>query len=152
MLAVPNLSANLSGTSVVGSIDIGFDTPRPTVSADLVTGPVVVERLVPVLALAATDPLISNAGASISNGDGERWSRAPIDLAALDTFDAIITLKAESLDFLDYVFDDVTMSASLANGTLKHSAVRATQRRSNRYSRRRSARRTEHSNIRSSTR
>ena len=116
-MVIPNLSANFAGTSVVGSIDIGFDKARPDLTADLVTGPVVVDRLLPMLAIAAGEALNLENG-SAAAAEGERWSKEPIDLAALDTFDAAIVLSAESLRFADYTFVRAEVSLSLANGTL----------------------------------
>ena len=50
---------------------------------------------------------------------GERWSRKPIDLAALQSLDAEIGLTAPAISYSDIKVDAPKLAATLADGTLE---------------------------------
>jgi uncharacterized protein involved in outer membrane biogenesis len=118
-VSVPNLSANLAGSSLVGSVAVALAGPRPKLTADLTTGPAVVEHFLPLALAAATrGPGPADAGGG-GRGDGrERWSQEPLDLSGLHALDASLKLSAEALSYAGYRFETVDLVLALDNGTL----------------------------------
>jgi hypothetical protein len=123
-ISVPNLSANLGGSSVVGSVAIALDGPRPRLTADLITGPLVVEHFVTAAAGAAGVQEVAAAapGPDATAGPGpgeERWSRQPLDLSVLRDLDATVKLSSDALSYDGYRLEAVELDLGVDNGTLR---------------------------------
>ena len=102
-----NLSANLGGSSVLGSLSLALDGVRPKLAVDLTTGPMAADAI-----LALLVPV--NGGESVP---GE-WSREPLDLGALNSFDASVKLSSQTLAIGSWDIDGAELALALDNGTL----------------------------------
>ena len=118
-VSVPNLSANLGGSSVVGSVSVALDGARPRLTADLITGPLVVEHFLGVAAAVAPGIAGGLPPAPDTGSGAERWSRAPLELSALRAFDASVKLSTDALGYDGYRFEAAEVDLGLDNGTLQ---------------------------------
>lgn len=109
-----------------GSGDIALGGPRPKLTASLTTSEIIVDWFLPPDAVgSASAGRGATAGVPAGGGSGgggaaahERWSRAPIDLAALHALDADVTLSAPAITQSGIKVDGPKLAAVLADGTL----------------------------------
>jgi len=124
-ISLPDLRATMGRLSVVGSVAVALDRPRPMLRADLITGDLVIEHFLP----AATDPTDPAGGGGREGGDaqGERWSREPINLSSLRAFDADLKVRADTLSYGGYLFEEAELALTVDDGVVDvhHLSARA---------------------------
>ncbi len=122
----------IGDTSLAGSIDANFAGARPTLSANLKTGRLVIDPFLPAEKTAGIWRLVpaswggtpqprSRPNVQIrmaANVPHQRWSREPMDLSALKAMDATLTLKSDGIVHDRIVLEDVDAVAKLAGGVL----------------------------------
>jgi uncharacterized protein involved in outer membrane biogenesis len=116
-ISLPDLRAAMGRSSVVGSVAVTLDGPRPMVRADLTTGDLVVEYYLP----AAPEPTHpASGGGGVEGGDapGERWSREPINLSSLRAFDADLKVRADTLSYGGYLFEEAELALTVDDGVV----------------------------------
>ncbi|TVR98758.1 MAG: AsmA family protein [Rhodospirillales bacterium] len=131
-LSLSDLDGQLAGIAVGGSMDVDATGDRPVVTADLATGRVVIDDLLPAARSAGLDwrivpaswmPLPSaleppaRAGMLLARVD-PRWPDEPLALSALRDFDATLALRSESLVHSQYALEQVDASLAVASGVL----------------------------------
>lgn len=126
--------------TVRGSAALDLRGPRPKITADLTTDALAIEQFLPAKRTAARDPDRWRAGAPLLHfatwsgarpgrdavrppvvfvaARGERWSRDPIDVTVLNTFDADLRLRSPALGFEKYVLKNATLVVGLKAGIL----------------------------------
>ncbi len=95
--------------------------PRPRIDAALTAGEIALD---PFLAPAAARPPAgggesggaAGAPAEEAKGPSKRWSREPLDLDVLRTFDGRVTLDAKALSLGAYRFDEATLALAIEDG------------------------------------
>ncbi len=140
-LTLSGVKGKVGPVPVEGTVTLRLAGPRPRITADLRTGEIVVDRFLPARRTAslpgrrpfaaprpipaswaapprpAAAPAIVAVAAGTASG-GERWSRDPIDLSALRTFDADLTLNAAAITYQKYRLENADLTATVANGVL----------------------------------
>jgi len=135
-VTIRELAGTVGDVAIEGSLAVGLLERRPKITADLTTGKLVVDPLLPANRTAAMTPRllpVSWRSASwrpappprIGGGRGlrlvaatphRRWSREPIDLSVLQSFDADVKLKSEAIAYQGYRLENADLAASLAGG------------------------------------
>lgn len=140
-IAISELSGQVAGTPVSGSITMTMAGPRPHMAADLATGRLVVDPLLPADQAASVPAMIVPAAWSPSRAALRaerrpevalaaaadvhgRWSRELIDLSALRDVDADIRLRSEAIVYQGYTLANADLTAALAGGVLNLEPVR----------------------------
>lgn len=142
-LTLSDVKGTVGPVPVEGTVTVDLAGPRPRITADLKTGEIVVDRFLPVRRTAslrqtpgrplaaprlvpaswaapprpAVVPGVVRVAARTASG-GERWSREPIDLSALRTFDAALTLNAAAIVYQNYRLENADLTATVADGVL----------------------------------
>ena len=101
-LSINNLDLALDDITGKGNLLLRTDTPRPTLTGDLATGPL---DLTPFMGEAAED---TPAG----------WSKEPLALDSLKTADVDISLASPSIKIDNITLSDANLKATLTNGVL----------------------------------
>ena len=140
-VTLTDVKGKVGSVSVAGDASVALGGPRPKISADLTTGEIVVDRFLPEgrtawlgdprraphvwrlipaawPELASSDRSRVRLAATAAAGAG-RWPKDPIDLKALQSFDAKLDLKATALTFDNYRLDDAEIKATLTSGVLR---------------------------------
>jgi len=137
-VSIRELEGTIGDVSIEGSLGFGLLERRPKITADLTTGKLAIDPLLPAKRTAAMTPRlvpVSWRPASsrpapppgIGGGRGlrlvaatphRRWSREPIDLSVLQSFDADVKLKSEAVAYQGYMLDNADLAATLAGGVL----------------------------------
>ncbi len=125
LTSVPNLTVALGQSSIVGSASFATDGARPKFSADFIAGEIVAEHFMAPAAAGtegtSTAPSVDTATAPTAEAateTQERWSRDPIDLAAMRAYDADIKLSADALSVSGYRFENANLALTLVDGLL----------------------------------
>ncbi|MFQ5618541.1 MAG: AsmA family protein [Rhodospirillales bacterium] len=141
-LTLSEVKGKVGPVPVEGTVTVDLAGPRPKITAGLKTGEIVVDRFLPARRTAALPrtpggsfarprpvpaswalprpaaaPGVVRAAAGKASG-GERWSRDPIDLSALKTFDAALTLNAAAVTYRKYRLRNTDLTATVADGVL----------------------------------
>ena len=112
---VSGIKGNLGSTSVAGNLDLSTGGSRPSAAGALNFGDLVFD---------ATKSGGSSSGASSGGGSsapassGERWSTAPIDTAWMKSFDADLTIKANSITQDYWKLNNANLSFAMNDGAL----------------------------------
>jgi uncharacterized protein involved in outer membrane biogenesis len=104
---------------MTGDAALGFDGARPKLTGNLSASEILLDLFMPRAgggAAAAGGPARPAPGAAVRAN--ERWSRDPIDLAVLRTFDADLNLRARGLTYGAYAFAEPTLAIRLNDGNL----------------------------------
>ena len=143
VLTLSEVTGTVGPVPVEGTVTVDLAGPRPMITADLKTGEIVVDRflggrrtaslrqtpghpfaaprLVPASWAALPRPAVVSGvvrvAARTASG-GERWSREPIELSALKTFDAALTLNAAAIAYRNYRLENADLAATVADGVL----------------------------------
>ncbi|MEE8559118.1 MAG: AsmA family protein [Alphaproteobacteria bacterium] len=124
-LTLSGVTGKLGPVSFSGSGGLELDGPRPKLTAALKLSEIIADLYLPVPkdgARAADESGAAGAGpapeAAPSRAPAERWSREPVDLAALKLFDADVKLESVALGYRDFRVEKPRMDVSLANGVL----------------------------------
>ncbi|MCW8970643.1 MAG: AsmA family protein, partial [Rhodospirillales bacterium] len=104
-LALNGLSGHIGTSAISGQADVRLAGPKPVVNASLVFGDLVIDPYLPqegqkagktnTSATSRSQP--SRGGASTQGA--ERWSRDPIDLSGMATFNATLNARAQSMTY-----------------------------------------------------
>lgn len=129
-----DLKGKFGKTAVAGALAIDLTASKPKLTADLTTGAVIIDAYLPAKRRAGLRPVIQPAAwtptkpdrrpgagvirAAASSRASSRWPTDPINLSALQAFDADIALKASLVAFDKYVVEKVDMAAQIADGAL----------------------------------
>ncbi len=113
-----DLDAAIGPMRLAGALAARFDGPRPTIEAELSTGDIVVDAFLPAPKAARGTGGAAGGTAAGGSAPAERWSRDPIDVSGLRTFDATARVEADSLSFGKYRFEAVSLRLKLADGVL----------------------------------
>ncbi|MCH6590510.1 MAG: AsmA family protein [Proteobacteria bacterium] len=142
-LTLSDVKGKVGPVPVEGTVTVDLAGPRPKITADLKTGEIVVDRFLPARRTAslpetpgrpfaaprlipaswaapprpAAAPGVVRVAARTASG-GERWSPDPIDLSALKTFDAALTLNAAAITYQKYRLGNANLAATVADGVL----------------------------------
>ncbi len=125
-LTLADVKGKVGPVPVEGTVTVDLGGPRPKITADLKTGEIVLDRFEPVRRTASlrqtpggpfAAPRLVRVAARTASG-GERWSREPIDLSALKTFDAALTLNAAAITYRKYRLGNADLAATVADGVL----------------------------------
>ena len=119
-----DLTGRIGATSFAGVADIGLAGPKPTVTAKLTAGDIDLDTLlpggadggkpVPASPAAAAAPAIPTKG-----GPGaRRYSRDPIDLSALGSYNGDVELSAASITWRTFRVDSPRLTAKLRDSVL----------------------------------
>ena len=116
-ISLPDLRASMGRSSVVGSVAVALEGPRPMLRADLTTGDLVVEYYLPA-APEPTNP--ASGGGSVEGNDApeKRWSREPIDLSSLRAFDADLKVRTDTLSYGGYLFEEAELALTVDDGVV----------------------------------
>ncbi len=140
-LAISELSGQLAGTPIGGSMTVALTGSRPQITADLTTGRLVLDAWLPAdpstmapmrMVPAALRPMPRTAGRRAevimiaAEGVHGRWSREPIDFSALRDIDASLKLRSEAIVYQGNALDNVDLAAALAGGVLTIEPMRGT--------------------------
>jgi len=136
-LALTAINGMIGGASLNGEVAIADDKGRKGIAATLQIGDLVLDPLLPGDGQAQGDGAAKNGGAAKSGGrttagstgspvgsTNERWSKEPLDLAALRDFDADIKVKAKSLTYGKYRVDNADGALTLNKGVLTLSPLK----------------------------
>ncbi|MGF1629698.1 MAG: AsmA family protein [Kiloniellaceae bacterium] len=117
-VTLSGLEGKLAGIQLLaGELGLSLSGPRPKIIADLTTGDLP-------LAVLAAPAAKSGAGAGGSTRSaaptaaGERWSRKPLDLAALRAVDAVVKLNAKAIRTDKLHLTTAVLEAELDDGLL----------------------------------
>lgn len=131
LLTVRDLTGTLVGVDVSGVLDIDTRRSPIFVSADLATGNLVVDPLLPAKRQAGTQwrlipaawsgprsvPVTGRSGIELA-AVHSRWSTDPIDLSGLATVDADVKWRSRTVSYGALSAADVDLTAALAAGVL----------------------------------
>ncbi len=142
-VSIRELAGTIGDVAIEGSLAASFRERRPKITADLTTGKVVVDPFLPAKRTAAMTPrLVPVSWRPVSwrpmswrpapppriGGGHElrlvaatphrRWSREPIDLRVLQSFDADVRLKSEAVAYQGYTLENADLAVTLAAGVL----------------------------------
>ncbi len=142
-VTLTGIDAKIGAVAVKGSAAIGLTGTRPKVTADLTTSKVILDRFLPAkraawlpgrnpvwrgrstVIPAAWPGLVPSVERSrvrrvaTKSGAAGRWPRDPIDLKALQNFDADLKVKAASLVFDTYALNKAQVTATVKDGVLR---------------------------------
>ena len=106
--------------ALTGNGAVRMDGPRPMLTANLQAGDIVVDHFLGVGGTRAgkTGRPESRNQRGGGQGDG-RWSRAAIDLSALQAMDANINLTAKRLVFRRYPFEEPRLHLTVTDGVMR---------------------------------
>lgn len=113
-----NMAANLGGTSVSGDIAVATGSEKPSVTGALAFGDLVFPETSSGKAAGASSASSSPAPASNTSNKG-RWSRDPINVEWMKSFDADLTIKARSITQNFWKIANANLAFDLKSGVLK---------------------------------
>lgn len=112
---VSGIKGNLGATSIAGNLDLATGGSRPSAAGALTFGDLVFDAT----KSGGSAPSGSAGGsAPAAASSGERWSSAPIDTAWMKSFDADLTIKANSITQGYWKLSNANLSFALADGAL----------------------------------
>ena len=105
-LGFSNIRGMIGPLPLAGDLAIDRRGARPFVAADLQTGALALDHLIP-------------AGPTWATGRGtSTWSERPFDLTVLERFDGILSMTAASLSRGPFSIEEPALHAELSNGAL----------------------------------
>jgi len=116
---VASLDAGFGPVNMTGEVALRTDGPRPKVSGNLSASEILLDLFMPRASPAGALPSATARPApGAAARPQERWSREPLDLSVLRTFDADLNLRARGLTYGPYAFAEPTLAIKLSDGTL----------------------------------
>lgn len=113
-----NMAADLGGTSVSGDISVATGSEKSFVTGALAFGDLVFPETSSEKAAGASSASSSPAPASNASNKG-RWSRDPINVEWMKSFDADLTIKARSITQNLWKIANANLAFDLKSGVLK---------------------------------
>ncbi|MBL28537.1 MAG: hypothetical protein CMM50_13405 [Rhodospirillaceae bacterium] len=126
-VSIPELEAQLGESKVTGSLAVDMAGERPKISADLVTGEIVVDRYLPNTEASGggaggggtkTGAAAGGATAGETAPGAVPWTHDPLDLSGLKLVDADIKLASDALLYQGYRFDEAKLGLTIQDGVL----------------------------------
>lgn len=132
-LKIANLRGNIGSAAIAGSVAANLAGPVPRLTASLETGALALDAILPVQRKAALEPglrsypdnvipagagTIQLAQAARAPARGGRFSREPIDVSALRSIDAAVSLKSQALSMDPWRVDNAVAELDLKGGVL----------------------------------
>jgi uncharacterized protein involved in outer membrane biogenesis len=117
-LDLPRLKIKAGPASAEGTARLKLDGARPYLNANLQAGDIVLDLFLPVSGGERAGLTRATQGAAPARPAEPRWSREPLDLSALQGFDADVQLAARAIAFRDYPFQEPRLALRLEDGTL----------------------------------
>ncbi len=133
-LALDGLTVKANPISIQGAVAVAIDGPRPKITANLATGEINLDKLLPVSGTAFLDDpnsLVPAAFVAPRGNDGApsfrrtvamspgKWPTEAIDLSALNAFDADFQIKSGALVSGNYRVENADIVAAVDNGVLR---------------------------------
>ena len=127
--AARDIAGTMGPIEVAGSIAADLSGAKPNLAIDLATGALPLDRILAAGDTAAA-PKATSGGAASSQAGGagtspparadisDRWSRAPLDLNALDAFDGTIKIRADTIVLDNLRIENAAIDADLADAVL----------------------------------
>ncbi len=131
-IRVDNIAGKVGSVTTAGSLSLVLEGAKPKALANLALGPVDITPFLPAKRAAGLldrgwgitrapaawagpggNPLMASV-ATVSS----RWSKAPIDLAILNTFDAAVTATSPKVTFEGAVLENADLGAAVEGGML----------------------------------
>ncbi|MDP7625527.1 MAG: AsmA family protein, partial [Rhodospirillales bacterium] len=146
LMAFSKLAGKAAGINLQGGAAMDLSRARPIITANLKTGPIVIDDLLPAKRTAHHDQKLREFEHALWNSQktpmlvqasfnrapknlatpmsilkvvaksGAPWSNDPIDLAFLKSFDGNIQLQSDSLRFQKYLVSSVNLATALDSG------------------------------------
>lgn len=113
---VSGIKGNLGATTVAGNLDLATGGSRPSAAGALTFGDLVFDATKSGSAGSSGSGAAGSASAPASSGG--RWSSAPIDTAWMKSFDADLTIKANSITQDYWKLNNANLSFAMADGVL----------------------------------
>jgi uncharacterized protein involved in outer membrane biogenesis len=125
-VAMTSLAGEAAGVKFAGDAGVQWLGARPEITADLKTGAVNINRLLPRTNSDKRSSATRNTASSSTRKSSRasapagrsRWSTEPIDLSALTTFDANVGLSSSKVIYDKASVDNLILSGVLKNGIL----------------------------------
>ncbi len=125
-VAMTSLAGEAAGVKFAGDAGVQWLGPRPAITADLKTGTLNINNLLPKTNTAKRSSGTRVAASSNSRSsrrasaprEGGRWSTEPIDLSALITFDANVGLSSPKVIYDKASVENLILAGVLKNGIL----------------------------------
>tara|TARA_R110002167_G_scaffold153378_2_gene347581 strand:- start:8753 stop:12361 length:3609 start_codon:yes stop_codon:yes gene_type:complete len=136
-IAFSDLVAAVGQAKITGNGRVDLDGARPALTATLDAGKLIVDPFLPAQKTATLWPAlparmqparywVPNGGAGGADAlrhliatVSERWSAVPLDLSAMKSLDADLTLTAPEVAYHEYVLKSAKLFATLSDGLLK---------------------------------
>lgn len=109
-LDLSDMSLQVDKSAMTGAAGVDLSGQRPLVTARLNSGPLDLSPF--------TGGSSSGSGAGAGAGSAQGWSTEPLDLSALRTVDADVSINAQSVDLGDIEVGRTAIDATLRDGTL----------------------------------
>ena len=114
-----NMAANLGGTSVSGDISVATGSEKSSVTGALAFGDLVFPETSSRKAAAADSSVSSSPTPASNTSNKGRWSRDPINVEWMKSFDADLTIKARTITQNLWKIANANLAFDLKSGVLK---------------------------------
>lgn len=112
------LDGTIANTRIQGSVVANLKGAKPKVTANLMTGQLNLNSLLPQAGQGGASGGASGGGSSVSAGLNRRWSQERMDLSGLSSLDAEISLIFDAVQKDALSISDVQAKATLLDGVL----------------------------------
>ncbi|OUS15807.1 hypothetical protein A9Q97_02740, partial [Rhodospirillales bacterium 47_12_T64] len=116
------LNAKIAGATIQGNVLAALDGLKPQITANLITGPLNLNNLLPADTKGGASGGASGGGSFSSAGLDRRWSHKPIDISPLSSFDADISLISDAI-----IQDKINIENVQAKAVLKDAVLTVSQ-------------------------
>lgn len=116
-----DLKGTLGSTQLSGTASVDLRGAKPMVTANLATGELPINRLFAAATQASANGSVGGSGGAGSTGSGSvspRWSHDPLDLSALQSFNADISIRSNALLLDRLRMESTDLRAALTDGRI----------------------------------
>jgi len=130
-VSLTDIEGKIGNTALAGAAAVTLAGPRPKISADLITGALVVDPFLPAEQTAGLNAYVTPVAWRIPvkperepssllrrTAVSQRWSREPVDLSALQALDATVKLRSDAITYQAYTVENADIQANLTGGVL----------------------------------
>ncbi len=121
-ITLSGLQGAIGPVALQGDASVALDGPRPRLVANLSTSEIIADWFLAPVAVAAAPAASGGAPAGQSSAvqpDAVRWSSEPLDLSALQSFDAELTIDTPGLSYAAYSVAQPQVKLMLDDGKLQ---------------------------------